>query len=139
MSSIKEAMERLQGPVPVSIVSGTVTAVRPDDEACDVQLDDDGPVLPDVALLGGLYPAAGSPALVGLVEGRLTDAFLLTADELSHIQLATAQESFLTWAQDFIDELLRLTVTTPLGPSGTPINAAQLTALKNRLPNLFRA
>lgn len=139
MSGVKEAMERLQGPGPVSIVSGTVTAVRAADEACDVQLDNDGPELPDVALLGGLYPAVGSPALVGLVEGRLTDAFLLAADELTHIQLATQQESFLTWAEDFIDELLRTTVTTPAGISGPPVNTPQLLALKNRLPNLFRA
>lgn len=38
---------------------------------------------------------------------------------------------------DLIDQIKLLTVTTPNGPSGTPINATAFTAIKNRLPNLF--
>lgn len=38
---------------------------------------------------------------------------------------------------DLIDQIVELTVTTPNGPSGTPINATAFTAIKNRLPNLF--
>ena len=38
---------------------------------------------------------------------------------------------------DLIDAILAETHPTGVGPSGTPINAAQYTAIKNRLPNLF--
>ena len=31
-----------------------------------------------------------------------------------------------------------LTVTTPMGPSGTPINVAQISAVKNKLQNLLK-
>ncbi|MGI9158242.1 MAG: phage baseplate assembly protein V [Saprospiraceae bacterium] len=39
---------------------------------------------------------------------------------------------------DLIDAILAETHPTGTGPSGTPINAAQYTAIKNRLPNLFQ-
>lgn len=48
-------------------------------------------------------------------------------------------ESLKTIISDLIDKILLLTVTTPNGPSGTPINAAEFSAIKSRLPNLFEA
>ncbi|OON67809.1 hypothetical protein [Hymenobacter sp. CRA2] len=140
MSSIKEALEQLTGNMlPVAVLAGTVTAVRPADRECDVQPDNDDAELLDVALLSGVYPAVGSPVLVGLIENRRTDAFLLSAERVTHLRVATERENLLTWTRDFLDELLRLTVSTPLGPSGPPLNAAPLTVLKNRLDNLLRA
>lgn len=38
---------------------------------------------------------------------------------------------------DLLDAILQLTVTTPMGPSGVPINAATFTQIKQRLPQLF--
>ena len=39
---------------------------------------------------------------------------------------------------DTLDELIKLTVTTPVGPSGIPINAAAFTAIKTRISNLLK-
>jgi len=38
---------------------------------------------------------------------------------------------------DLLTQILALTVTTSTGPSGTPINAAALQAIKDRIPNLL--
>lgn len=48
-----------------------------------------------------------------------------------------SSESLKTILTDLIDAILTETHPTSTGPSGTPINAAQYTAIKNRLPNLF--
>ena len=50
-----------------------------------------------------------------------------------------SSESLKKIISDLIDKIVLLTVTTPNGPSGTPINAADFTAIKSRLPNLFEA
>ncbi|TGE23558.1 hypothetical protein [Hymenobacter metallicola] len=138
MSNLKEQFERLMnGQIPVAVISGTVVAVRPDEDTCDVQPNSDDAVVFDVALLNGIYPAEGAEVLIGLVENRLVDTFLIAADKVTHYRLATEQENFLTWAQDFLQAIMQLTVTTPAGPSGVPINLPAFQQLAERLPNLF--
>lgn len=39
---------------------------------------------------------------------------------------------------DLIDEITKLTVTTSVGPSGTPVNIAQFTIIKNKLSQLMK-
>ncbi|AHJ98927.1 hypothetical protein [Hymenobacter swuensis] len=138
MSGIKESLERLMnGQIPVSVIGGVVTAVRPDEDTCDVQPDSDDAEVFDVALLNGIYPAVGAQVLIGLVENRLVDTFLISADKVTHFRFTTEQESLLTLQRDLLDELVKLTVTTPAGPSGPPINAPALLALKARFDNLL--
>lgn len=135
---IKEAMERMMNnQIPVSIISGIVTAVRPEEDTCDVQPDNDDAEVHDVALLNGIYPAVGAQVLIGLVENRLVDTFLISADKVTHFRLATEQESLLPILQDLVAAIMELTVTTPAGPSGVPINLVKFRALAQRLPNLL--
>lgn len=139
MSTIKESLERILGTqIPVSVISGTVTAVRPEEDTCDVQPESDDAEVFDVALLNGIYPAVGAQVLIGLVENRLTDTFLISADKVIHFRLATEQENMLTYMQDLLTAIMQLTVPTPAGPSGVPINLPQFQQLAQRLPNLFR-
>lgn len=138
MNTVKEAMDRLiGGQIPVAVIGGVVTAVRPAEDTCDVQPDSDDALVYDVTLLNGIYPAVGAQVLIGLVENRLVDTFLISADKVTHFRFTTKQESLLTLQRDFIDELVKLTVTTPAGPSGPPINAAGLLAIKARFDNLL--
>ena len=46
-------------------------------------------------------------------------------------------ETLKTILSDLIDAILAETHTTATGPTGTPINAATYSAIKNRLPDLF--
>lgn len=46
-------------------------------------------------------------------------------------------ESLKKILEDLFDAILQLTVTTPMGPSGTPINAVTFTQIKQRIPNLL--
>ena len=46
-------------------------------------------------------------------------------------------ESLKSIISDTLDKIMALTVTTPVGPSGVPINLADFAAIKTRLPNLF--
>ncbi|MCB2379794.1 hypothetical protein LGH70_19515 [Hymenobacter sp. BT635] len=138
MSELKDEFERMvNGQIPVAVISGTVTAVRPEEDTCDVQPDNGDALVLDVALLNGIYPAVGAEVLIGLVENRLVDTFLISADKVTHFRLATEQESFLTWAQDVLQAIMQLTVTTGTGQSGPPINLPAFQQLAQRLPNLF--
>jgi len=51
--------------------------------------------------------------------------------------IKTSSESLKAIISDLIDKIMALTVTTPVGPSGVPINVADFAAIKTRLPNLF--
>lgn len=105
--------------------------------------------------IGGCYrkPKENTRCLVGLIENLDAAAFLIEAQEVDEIiynigttvyrattaghEIKTSNESLITIMDDLLQQLLELTVTTSAGPSGTPINAVELTAIKNRLKNLF--
>lgn len=48
-------------------------------------------------------------------------------------------ESLKQWLTDLLDAILAETHPTPAGPSGTPINSPQYTAIKARIASLFEA
>jgi len=52
-------------------------------------------------------------------------------------EIKTGKENLKAVLEDLIDEILKITVPTSAGPSGTPINAAAITAVKTRIPNLL--
>lgn len=133
---IKDAMERLSGRTAL-ILPGVVTAVRPDEDTCDVQPDNDGAVLLDVALLGGVYPAVGAQVLVGLIENRLTDTFLVTADTITHYRLATEDESLHTLLKDIISAVRALKFATNQGPTIRLITDLDWVALDARIDKLL--
>jgi len=133
---IKDAMERLSGQRAL-ILPGVVTAVRPEEDTCDVQPDNDGAELLDVALLGGMYPAVGAQVLVGLIENRLTDTFLVTADTITHYRLATEEESLHTLLKDIIAEVRALKFTTNAGPTIALVTDQQWALLDARVDKLL--
>lgn len=140
MSGVKEAFERMMNSqIPVSVIGGVVTAVRPEEDTCDVRPDSDDAEVFDVALLNGIYPAVGAQVLIGLVENRLVDTFLISADKVTHFRLATQQESLLTLLQDLITALKQQTYSNGGGVTGFANNLAAFTALEQRLPNLLVA
>ena len=66
---------------------------------------------------------------------KLGDTELIMTENGWTIKRST--ESLKKIISDLIDQINILTVTTPMGPSGVPINITAFTAIKNRLPNLF--
>ncbi|GGF22211.1 hypothetical protein [Hymenobacter cavernae] len=140
MSSVKDLFEQMvNSQIPVSVISGIVTAVRPDEDTCDVQPQSADAEVFDVALLNGIYPAVGAEVLIGLVENRLVDTFLISADKITHYRLATEQESLLTVLQDLIKLIQAMVFTTNSGPTIKLLNSAQFDLLAKRLPNLLTA
>ena len=47
-------------------------------------------------------------------------------------------KNLLTELNGLIDEIVKITVPTPVGPSGPPINSAQITAIKEKLAKLLK-
>ena len=140
MSGVKEAFERLlNSQIPVSVIGGVVTAVRPQEDTCDVLPDSEDAEVFDVALLNGIYPAVGAQVLIGLVENRLADTFLISADKVTHFRLATEQESLLTLLRDLLTALKQQTYSNGGGLTGFANNLAAFEALEQRLPNLLLA
>ncbi len=48
------------------------------------------------------------------------------------------QENLKTLITDLVSEIMKITVTTGTGPSGTPINIPQLQQISQRIPKLFK-
>lgn len=139
MSELKDTLEQFiaQRLPPVQVMPGTVLAVRPAEQECDVARDDEGADLLGVALLNGIYPAVGAQVLVGLVENRVTDTFLIAADTVTHFQLATERESLHTLLKDLVAEVRALKFTTNMGPTIALITDAKWAALGARIDNLL--
>jgi hypothetical protein len=139
MSELVDSLERFlaQRLPPVQVMPGTVLEVRAADQECDVARDDEGADLLGVALLNGIYPAVGAQVLVGLVENRVTDTFLIAADTVTHFQLATEQESLHTLLKDLVAEVRALKFTTNMGPTIALITDAKWAALSARIDNLL--
>ncbi len=138
MSAIREILEQFtDSRLPVSIIAGEVVAVHQSDLTCDVRPESGDADLLAVMLNTGLVPPVGAQVLVGVVENRRTDTFLLATDRVAHYYLATQQDSLYAWCQRLLDALMALTVPTGTGPSGIPINIDKLTALKTDLDKLF--
>lgn len=138
MSTLKDSLERfLADRIPVQVVAGTVTAVRPAEQECDVQPDSEDAELLGVALLNGIYPAVGAQVLVGLVGNLVTDTFLIAADRVTHFQLATEQESLHTLLKDFVAAVRRLVFTTNVGPTIQLVTDPEWAALAARIDTLL--
>lgn len=138
MSELKDALDEwITKRLPVVIVPGTVTAVRVADEVCDVQPENEDALVEDVALLNGIFPAVGAQVLIGRVENRPTDTFLIAADAVTHFRLKTQQESFHTLLKDLIAEVRALKFTTNAGPTIALITDPKWALLDARIDNLL--
>ena len=138
MSQLKEGFERLfNSQIPVSVIGGVVTAVRPEEDTCDVQPDSDDAEVHDVALLNGIYPAVGAQVLIGLVENRLVDTFLISADQVTHFRYTTEKESLHTLLTDLVAEVRRLKFATNAGPTVQLLTDPAWALLASRIDNLL--
>jgi phage baseplate assembly protein V len=110
----------------------------------------------DGVVLGAIYskdkkPSQGAAdkAYVKFKDGtvimydRATHKYTVTMDtvtfELSRdgFKVKRGSETLKKILSDTLDKIIAQTHTTPSGVSGPPINAADFTAIKNRLPNLL--
>jgi hypothetical protein len=138
MSELKQALDEwVAQRVPVVVVPGTVTAVRMAEEVCDVQPENGDALVTDVVLGNGIFPAEGAQVLIGRVENRPTDTFLISADTVTHFRLATEQESLHTLLKDLIAEVRALKFTTNAGPTIALITDLNWQVLATRVDNLL--
>ena len=54
------------------------------------------------------------------------------------LEIKNSQENLKTLVNDLLNEVMKITVTTGTGPSGTPINIPQLQQISQRIPKLFK-
>lgn len=78
------------------------------------------------------FDATISDAKTSFVKGNLT----LEMDD--RFKIDVGGKSLKSKLEELIDEIGKITVTTPMGPSGTPINLPQLTILKGKLTELLK-
>jgi hypothetical protein len=135
--------------LPLQVFPATVKTVNRAEACIDAQpVDSAAPELFDVRLRAvdddtatGLivWPKPGSVVLIGLINNDLNTAFVVAASEAESFTMATTEESLLTILQDLLTALQQLTVPTPSGVSGLPINLAALQDISRRLPLLLTA
>lgn len=78
------------------------------------------------------FNATISDAKTSFIKGNLT----LEMDD--RFKIDVGGKSLKSKLEELIDEIGKITVTTPMGPSGTPINLPQLTILKGKLTELLK-
>jgi len=78
------------------------------------------------------FDATISDAKTSFIKGNLT----LEMDD--RFKIDVGGKSLKSKLEELIDEIGKITVTTPMGPSGTPINLPQLTILKGKLTELLK-
>jgi len=145
---------------PIAFVHGKVLKV--DKALCTCTLDVGGQVFDDVQLKSiiknnmglVLYPKLHSTVYANFMPGSQR-LIVVAADEIDsfHIKIETTEvsgnkdglvlkrgnESLKSILAATYDAILAMTVTTGVGPSGTPINFTQFQQLKDRLNNLLTA
>lgn len=84
-----------------------------------------------------LFPAPGSWVIVGRI-GKSNQLYVQMPAALSHLTIQTEKESLKIILSDLIDAINQITVQTGTGPSSTPINATDLSAIKDRLNDIFK-
>ena len=142
---LRQALQKLNARSFHTVVA-TVKSVDRQELSCDVEPLDGGADMFDVRLRaaldterGGLVllPTVGSTVLVSAINDNWNFPYVAMVSEVDLITVKTQQESLKTLLNDFLGAVQQLTVTTPAGPSGVPINLAAFQQLAARLNNLF--
>lgn len=63
----------------------------------------------------------------------------LTFEMDSKFKISVGEKNLLTQLQELIDEICKITVTTAVGPSGTPINLPKLNEIKGKFSELLKS
>jgi hypothetical protein len=135
--------------LPLQVFPATVLKVNRAEACFDAQpLDKAAPELFDVRLravdddtaTGFIsWPAEQSVVLIGLINNDINTAFMVAASDVETFTLSTAEESLLTWLQDFVQVMVQQKFPTPAGLSGPSDHLPQLQQLLQRLPRLLSA
>lgn len=142
MANFTDNLRTAIGYSEVYSILATVTSVDKASNTCDVKPLDSTADFFDVRLQAGkgagvvLYPAVGSVVVVSLLNKD--NAFVSLFSEVELLDIQTQSESLKSVLVDLLAAIKVLTVTTPAGPSGTPVNAVSFTQLENRLNKLFK-
>lgn len=143
MDNIRDIIRLLNNDTEVKYCAlATVLSVDKSANTCDVEPLDNTAELVEVRLQAGngkglvMYPVVGSVVVVSFFSRD--DAYVSLVSEVELFDIQTQNESLKAIITDLCSAIKTLTVTTPSGPSGTPINFAQFDTITNRLNNLFK-
>lgn len=143
MENIRDIIRLLNNDTEVKYCAlATVTSVDKSANTCDVQPLDSTAELVEVRLQAQqgkglvMYPVVGSVVVVSFFSKD--DAYVSLVSDVELFDIRTQNESLKAVIADLCSAIKTLTVTTPMGPSGTPINFAQFDSITNRLNNLFK-
>jgi hypothetical protein len=92
-----------------------------------------------------VVPKTGSYVLAGLIDNKMASSFICAVSEVDYVLLKGGKIKIENQGEDLkgligelIDAISQITVPTGTGPSGMPINAAQIALIKNRLNNILK-
>jgi hypothetical protein len=150
MSGIREYIQNIaeggkKGRGEMYSIVAKVKSVDLTDYTCDLE-----PINGDIELYGVklhsgigaaktmvIIPKVGSNVVCTFINK--TQAYISLCEQAEKVEIKSVNESLNSILKDLITAIEQLTVTTGVGPSGPPINIAQITAVKNRLTNLFNS
>ncbi len=126
-------------------VQGKVTEVDKQARTCTVMPDDGSAEIRNCLLQGAygynagfvLIPKVGSKVIVSMLSDH--QGYIALTSEIEQIQLSTTNESLHTLMLDLCQVIEQLTVSTPAGPSGTPLppTIQAISQLKQRIKNFI--
>ncbi|WP_066836481.1 hypothetical protein [Rufibacter ruber] len=120
-----------------------VTSVDEYAMTCDVKFHGSELELFDVILPatdGGsplVVPKVGSDVIIAFLSKNT--AYVASVTVAEYFNIKNENESLKMILSDFLDAITQLTVPTPTGPSGVPVNAAAFTQIKTRLEKIFKS
>lgn len=148
MSSIREYIQKIAegsktGRSELYSIVAKVKSVNTTDYTCDVEPINDDIELMGVKLHSGIgeaktmviIPKVGSMVVCTFINK--SQAFVSLCEEAKSVEIKNDSNSLKKVLEDLISMIEKLTVTTGVGPSGTPINVAELTPIKQSISNLF--
>ena len=143
------------------VIPATVSTVDFTAQTIDV-VDVDDVTIHDVRLKAAVdsqergvvvFPAEGSQVLIAAIGNDESEYTVIHFGQIHSVKvwintltveanangmkITRGDENFKTLLSDLLDGIIALTVTTPSGNSGPPINLSTFTAIKTRLNNLF--
>lgn len=147
--------------VPVQVRLGIVKETSVSDMTCQIEIKG-RPTRYQVRLRSVItsdtgficIPAVGSRVLVALIENDAQSSFIVATSDLEALQVKIGNsfanitadgfiverggESLKKLLNDLLKAIQQLTVTTPAGPSGVPVNLSAFVDLQTRLSNILK-
>lgn len=162
MSTIKDIFSEMKQGVPVQVVVAKVESVDKKSSTCDLVVEGraDRPEARLRAVMDSsatgliILPKKGSYVLAGLIGNKPESSFVCGYSDIDEVfidipssqmrvdkngfLIKTGSNSLSGLISDLLDALMKLTVTTGTGPSGTPININDFITLKQKFNQLLK-